>query len=62
MSMEYLLARAIIEDRMREMTQQQQARDARRAELPAAAGAVRKPQTRRLPRLWRLVHLRQAHS
>lgn len=60
--MEYLLARAIIEERMREVTQQQQARDARRAERPTAAGPVRKPQPRRLPHLWRLVHLRHTYT
>jgi hypothetical protein len=59
--MEHLLARAIIEDRMREVSQQHQARDARQGEQPAtAAPAVRK--LRRRSRLWSLVHVRQAHS
>ncbi|MFL6003705.1 MAG: hypothetical protein ACJ72P_12925 [Nocardioides sp.] len=55
--LEYLVARAVIEDRMREVSQQHQAREARRGEQPATATpGVRKP--RRLPRLWNLVHLR----
>ena len=59
--LEYLVARALIEDRMREASQQHRAREARRGEQPAtAAPAVRK--TRRHPRLWRLVHLRQAQT
>ena len=59
--LEHLVARAMIEDRMRGVSQQNQAREARRGEQPAAvAPAVRKP--RRLPRLWSLVHLRHTYS
>jgi len=60
--LEYLVARALIEDRMREASQQHQAREARRGEQPAttAPAAVRKP--RRLPRLWGLVHLHHNYS
>ena len=59
--MEYLLARAIIEDRMREANQQHLAREVNRREQPSpAATPVQK--ARRHSRLWRLVHVRQAHS
>jgi transcriptional regulator GlxA family with amidase domain len=59
--LEYLVARALIEDRMREVSQQHQAREARRGEQPpTTAPAVRKPP--RHPRLWSLVHLRHTYS
>lgn len=59
--MNYFVARMLVEERMREANQQNLARGVNRREQPAtAAPAVRK--TRRHPRLWRLVHLRQAHS
>jgi len=59
--MNYFIARMLVEERMREASQQHRAREARRGEQPAtAAPAVRK--TRRHPRLWRLVHLRQAQT
>ena len=59
--MEYFLAKAIIEDRMREVNQQHLAREVNRREQPSTdPGAVRRP--RRRSRLWSLVHLRQAHS
>jgi hypothetical protein len=59
--LEYLLARALIDDHMREASQQHQAREARRGEQRStAATPERKP--RRHPRLWRLVHLRHSYS
>jgi len=58
--MEYFLAKAIIEDRMREVNQQHLAREVNRREQPSAATPLQEP--RRRSRLWSLVHLRQAHS
>ncbi len=59
--MEYFLARAIIEDRMREANQQHLASEVHRREQPSpAATPVRK--ARRHSRLWSLVHVRHAHS
>lgn len=59
--MNYFVARMLVEERMREANQLHRAREARRGDQPATvASPARKP--RRLPRLWSLVHLRQAHS
>jgi hypothetical protein len=60
-SLESILARAVIEDRIREANQQHLAREFNRREQPAtAAPAVRT--ARRRSRLWGLVHVRRAHS
>lgn len=59
--MEYLLARALVEERMREANQRHLARSARRSEQPTpAATPVKK--TRRHSRVWGLVHVRRATS
>lgn len=59
--MEYLLARAIIEQRMREVNQQHLAREARGSEERSpAATPVRK--ARHFSRFWSLVHVRHAHG
>ena len=56
-----ILARAVMEDRIREAKQHHLAREGNRREQPAtAAPAVRT--TRRRSRLWGLIHARQAHS
>jgi len=54
--LEYLVARALIEDRMRESMKHSQAREFRRGERPVPDAPVR--ESRRRPRLWGLVHLR----
>jgi hypothetical protein len=61
MYFEYFVARQLIEDRMRDASQQRLAREFNRREQPStAATPVRK--ARRHSRLWSLVHVRQAHS
>ncbi|HEU5455079.1 MAG TPA: hypothetical protein VFU85_05280 [Nocardioides sp.] len=61
MSMEYFLAKAMIEDRMRDLNQQELARDVRHGKRPdPAATPARK--ARRHSRLWSLVHVRQTAS
>jgi hypothetical protein len=61
MYFEYFVARQLIEDRMRDASQQRLAREFHRPEKPSPAAApARKP--RRLSRLWTLVHVPQAHS
>jgi hypothetical protein len=60
-SLESILARAVIEDRIREANQQHLAREVHRRGQPSSAPtAVRT--ARRRSRLWSLVHVRQAHS
>ena len=54
--LEYLVARAMIEERMRESMKHSQAREFRRGEKPAPAAPDREP--RHHSRLWNLVHLR----
>jgi len=59
--LESLLARALIQDRMREANQQHLAREVDRREQPSpAATPARK--ARRHSRFWSLIHVRQAHS
>jgi hypothetical protein len=58
---DYFLARALMEDRMREANQHHLAREVRRREQPSSA-ATPVPKVRRRSRVWGLVHLRQAHS
>lgn len=60
-SLESILARAVMEDRIREVNQQHLAREVQRRERPSTtAPAVRR--VRRLSRLWSLVHVRQTVS
>jgi hypothetical protein len=59
--MEYLLARALIEERMREVNHRHLAREARQGEPPSPAATPVK-RARRHSRVWSLVHLRRATS
>jgi homoserine kinase len=58
---EYLLARMVMEDRIREANRQRLAREFARREQPSTAPTA-VPKARRRSRLWSLVHVRQAHS
>jgi predicted NAD-dependent protein-ADP-ribosyltransferase YbiA (DUF1768 family) len=60
-SLEYILARAVMEDRIREANQHRLARAVTRQEQPTTAAPAGRT-VRRLSRVWSLVHLRQAHS
>jgi hypothetical protein len=56
-----LLARALVEDRLREANQRRRFHEARRRELPAAVTPRVRKTTRRV-RIWSLVHVRHAHG
>ena len=59
MSMEYFLARAVIEQRMRDWNQEHLASEVRRSEQPSPA-ATPVTKARRHSWLWSLVHVRHA--
>lgn len=59
--MEYLLARALVEQRMREADQRRLANESRRSQQSSAATPQVK-KTRRHSRAWGLVHVRRAAS
>jgi len=56
-----ILAKALVEDRLREANRRRRAHEARRRELPSAVTPRVRKTTRRV-RFWNLVHVRHAHG